>query len=102
MFTIQRLSINKGHTVSMLKQIHHRQDLSVVGNEALGKDVRRLDKALEMSQSFNYDIQLFGIQSFFDWYDQLWQDRQNLVFTLANKGTETFIGQKFVWVIDLS
>jgi hypothetical protein len=61
----------------MLEEVHHRQDLSVVGHQALREDITRLNEVLQVDKRFHYDLCLLCIEGFLDGYDQLgkhWED----------------------------
>ena len=102
-------------SVALLEQVHHGQDLSVVGHEGLADGVGASHEALQNLQGDRDDLVVTGVQSRYskfvtenlnlltlDGDDQLGNHRQHLCAALFKHVKDTLHGQEAVGVLLLA
>lgn len=88
--------------VASLKEIHNWEDLSVVWHKSLSNSVRAHNKRLQDLEGDGNDFWVAGVQSGFDWDNELRDDWEDLGTTLLEHVKDTLNGQESIWVLLLS
>ena len=65
-----------------LEEVHHGENLSVVGDKSLTNGVRAGHESLENLKSDGNDIGVSGVEGSLDWNDELRNDGEHLGTTL--------------------
>ena len=81
-----------------LEQIHDWKNLSVVWNKSLSNGIRACDQGLQNLKSNCDNFWVSGIQSSFDWNNQLWNNRKNFGSTLFKHIENTLDSKESVWI----
>jgi hypothetical protein len=81
-----------------LEQIHDWENLSVIWNKSLTDGIRACDQGLQNLKSNGNNFSVSGVQSSFDWNNQLWNDWKNLGSTLFKHIENTLDSEESVWI----
>jgi len=88
--------------VVLFEQVHHWEDLTVVGHQSFSDGVRAGNQNLQNFKSNCDNLGVTGVQSSLDWDDKLGNDGQNLGSTFLKHIKDTLDGQETVGILLLS
>lgn len=88
--------------ITLLEEVHHWQDLSVVWHEGLADGVRAGNEHLQDLKGDGDNLWVTGVQRGLDWDDQLWNDWQDFGTTLLQHVEHALDRQETVGVLLLS
>jgi len=98
--TVINLITNVG--ILSLEKIHDWKNLSVIWDKSLANSIRACDQGLQDFQSNSNNFWVSGIQSSFNWDNQLWNNWQYLSSTFFKHIKYTLNSKESVWVHFLS
>ena len=85
-------------SILCLEQIHDWQNLSVIWNKGFSNSIRACYQCLQNLKSDSYIFWVSGIQSSFDWDNQLRNDWQHLSTTRFKHIKHSLNSQESIWV----
>lgn len=85
--------------VGLLEEVHHREDLPVVGHKSLTDSVRALNKCLQDLEGDGNDFGIAGVQSSLDWDNELRNNWEHFCSTFFEHVKDTLYGEETVGVL---
>ena len=81
MFSLAVVNFVANVSILCLEQVHDWQNLSVIWHKSLSDSIRACHQSLQDLERDSNNFRVSGVQSSFDWDDQLWDDWQDLSTT---------------------
>ena len=98
MFSLAVVNFISNVCILCFEQIQDWQDLSVIWNKGFSNSIRACHQSLQNLKSDCYIFWVSGIQSSFDWDDQLRNDWQHLCSTRFKHIKDSLNSQESIWV----